>query len=66
MSQMYEVVVKAAGEVRDQDGNLVSSSDVEFDRQLVSADELSALPTEQLRAAGMTEQQINDIKGNDR
>jgi hypothetical protein len=65
MSQMYEVVVKAAGEVRDQDGNLLSSSDVEFDRQVVTADELSAMPTEDLRAAGLTDQQINDIKGND-
>jgi hypothetical protein len=29
MSQMYEVVITATGEVRDADGNLISSEPVE-------------------------------------
>lgn len=29
MSQMYEVVITAVGEVRDADGNLVSSEPIE-------------------------------------
>jgi hypothetical protein len=65
VTQMFEVVIKAAGEVRDQDGNLVSTADVEFDRRMVSADQLSTLPDHELRAAGMTDQQITDIKGYD-
>jgi hypothetical protein len=65
MTQMYEVVVKAAGEVRDKDGNFISSSEGVFERKTVSADQLSTIPDDELRAAGMTDQQINDIKGND-
>lgn len=30
MSQMYEVTIVATGEVRDKDGNLLSSSPVEM------------------------------------
>ena len=30
MSQMYEVVIVATGEVRDKDGNLISSTPVEM------------------------------------
>jgi len=29
MTQMYEVVIRATGEVRDADGNLISSEPVE-------------------------------------
>jgi hypothetical protein len=64
MSTMkFEVVIKAAGEVRDAEGNLISTSEVTFDKQTVSADQLSTIPTDELLAAGLTDAQINEIKG---
>jgi hypothetical protein len=42
MTQMYEVVVTAIGEVRDADGNLVSAEPVEA-RMTVTADQAEAL-----------------------
>lgn len=63
MTQMYEIVINAGGEVRDQDGNLISTSEIEIDRAQVSADQLSTIPTEELRAAGLTDEQITEIKG---
>jgi len=66
MSQMFEVVIKASGEVRDIDGNLVSTADAVFETAGVSADQLSTIPRDELLAAGLTDEQINDIKGNDK
>lgn len=40
--QLYELVVTAMGEVRDADGNLISSEPVEA-RMTVTAEELRAL-----------------------
>lgn len=37
MTQMYEVVVKANGEVRDADGNLISVEPIEATMQLTEA-----------------------------
>ena len=42
MSQMYEVVLTAVGEVRDADGNLVSAEPIEAKFQ-VTAEELADL-----------------------
>lgn len=42
MSQMYQVVVSAVGEVRDAEGNLVSSEPVEATFHL-TADEIREL-----------------------
>jgi hypothetical protein len=42
MTQMFEVVIKAVGEVRDKDGNLISASPVEATMHL-TADEVAAL-----------------------
>ena len=42
MSQMYELVLTAQGEVRDSEGNLISSEPVEA-RVIVTAEELAAL-----------------------
>lgn len=39
---MYEVTIQAQGEVRDKDGNLLSSSPVEM-KQTVTEDEARAL-----------------------
>jgi hypothetical protein len=36
MTQMYEVVVKATGEVRDADGNLVDSEPIEVTMHLTA------------------------------
>jgi hypothetical protein len=62
----FEVVIKATGEVRDAEGNLISTSEVTFDKQRVSADQLSTIPSDELLAAGLTNEQITEIKGNDR
>jgi len=42
MSQMFEVVIKATGEVRDAAGNLVSSEPIEG-RMVVNAEQAAAL-----------------------
>jgi hypothetical protein len=42
MTQMYEVVLKATGEVRDKDGNLVSSEPIETTMHL-TAEQVRAL-----------------------
>lgn len=42
MEQLFKVVITATGEVRDKDGNLVSSEPVEA-TMTVTADELTAL-----------------------
>jgi hypothetical protein len=41
MSQMFEVVIKATGEVRDAEGNLISSTPIEA-RTTMTAEELAA------------------------
>lgn len=51
--QMYQMVVTASGEVRDADGNLLSSEPVEFRHEV---------PESHLRAMGLTEQEITEIK----
>lgn len=42
MTQLYEVVIKATGEVRDADGNLISSEPIEG-RMVVTAEQAAAL-----------------------
>jgi hypothetical protein len=42
MSQMYEVTFSAQGEVRDIDGNLVSSEPIEI-KQTMTAEQVAAL-----------------------
>jgi hypothetical protein len=42
MSQMFEVVIKATGEVRDADGNLISSTPIEA-RTTMTAEQIAAL-----------------------
>ena len=42
MTQMFELTITAVGEVRDADGNLVSTEPVEATMR-VNADELAAL-----------------------
>lgn len=42
MSQMYELVLKASGEVRDADGNLISSEPVEA-RMTLTEEQVRAL-----------------------
>jgi len=42
MSQMFEVVVTATGEVRDADGNLISTTPIEA-KTLMTAEEVAAL-----------------------
>lgn len=42
MTQLFEVVVRATGEVRDADGNLISSEPVEA-RMTVNAEQAKAL-----------------------
>lgn len=49
----FEVKITAIGEVRDADGNLLSSEPVEFS-QMMSESEL--------RAQGLTDEQICEIK----
>jgi len=36
----FKVEVKAVGEVRDKDGNLISSTPVDFEPQVMTQDEL--------------------------
>jgi hypothetical protein len=55
--QMYAVVVTAVGEVRDAEGNLVSSEPVEFHYEMNEAD---------LRANRVTDEQIAQIKEQNR
>lgn len=38
----FKVEIKAMGEVRDKDGNLISSNPVEFEPQVMTQDELIA------------------------
>jgi hypothetical protein len=40
---MYEVTIQAAGEVRDKDGNLLSSTPVEFEKQIITEEQAKAL-----------------------
>lgn len=42
MNQLFEVVVQATGEVRDADGNLISSEPVEA-RMTLTAEQLAEL-----------------------
>lgn len=51
--QMYEVKITAMGEVRDADGNLLSSEPVEFRHEV---------PESHLRAIGYTNDQIAEIR----
>lgn len=44
MSEMkFAVKITAVGEVRDADGNLLSSTPVEFDEQVLNAEQVAAL-----------------------
>jgi hypothetical protein len=54
MSQMFEVVIRASGEVRDADGSLVSTTDAELTRLRLTEDEL--------RSTNLTDDQIEAIK----
>jgi YD repeat-containing protein len=54
MSQMFEVVIRASGEVRDADGNLVSTTDAELTRLRLTEAEL--------RSTNLTDDQIEAIK----
>lgn len=48
--QMYKLTIKAEGEVRDKDGNLISRSDVDSDMVLDREQVLSVLNEEDRRA----------------
>ena len=52
MSQMYEVVIRAEGEVRDAEGNLVNNVTGEG-KHLMSRDDL--------KANGLTDEQIDSL-----
>lgn len=39
----FEVKITAIGEVRDKDGNLLSSTPVEFDPQVMTEEQIAAL-----------------------
>ena len=60
----FAVKVTATGEVRDADGNLVSSAPIETLTRM-SVDDLRAmnLTDEHLAALGLTPTQIRDLKG---
>lgn len=50
---MFEVKIECVGEVRDAEGNLISSSPVTLTEHLTES---------QLRAKGLTEEQITEIR----
>lgn len=52
MSQMYEVVVRASGEVRDADGSLINP---------VSAESTHLMSRNDLKANGLTDEQIDAL-----
>lgn len=56
MEQKFRVIFRAQGEVRDKDGNLISSTPVEFDHEV---------PEEHLRALGATDADIAAINRGD-
>ncbi len=56
MSQTYKVIFRAEGEVRDKDGNLLSSTPVEFEHEV---------PEAHLRALGATDADIAAINRGD-
>jgi hypothetical protein len=64
MSMLYEVIIRATGEVRDADGNLISSTPVEG-RMTATAAELHGLTPEQLRAAGLSPEHVRQITEGD-
>jgi hypothetical protein len=45
MSQMFEVVIKAQGEVRDADGNLISSTPIESTSIITEAEARALAPS---------------------
>lgn len=49
---MYEVVVRASGEVRDADGNLINP---------VTAESTHPMSREDLKANGLTDEQIDAL-----
>lgn len=51
--QMFRLVITATGEVRDKDGNLISSTPVEGAIEV---------PEAHLREMGLNDEQINEIK----
>ena len=54
---MYEVAIRAAGEVRDADGNLINP---------VTAESTVLMSREDLKANGLTDEQIDALhEGND-
>jgi hypothetical protein len=56
-AQMYEVTITATAEVRDADGNLISSSPVEAHMEMTEDD---------LRAHRLTDEHIAQIKEQNR
>lgn len=52
MSQMYEVVIKAAGEVRDAEGNLIEN---------VTGEGIHIMSRDDLKANGLTDAQIDAL-----
>lgn len=59
--QQFSLTVTAAGEVRDADGRLVDSCETTQTVQ-VSAEDLRSFTDEQLRAAGVDDQTIAQIR----
>lgn len=53
MSHLYAVQVKATGEVRDADGNLVNT---------VEVDDIKHMTEAELREAGLGDEEIDNIK----
>lgn len=62
MTQTFAMTVLAAGEVRDADGRLLSTSVPEATTVQVTAEELRSFTDDQLRAAGLDEQTITEIR----
>lgn len=60
--QQFELTVTAAGEIRDADGRLVETVDSVPQTVQVSAAELASFTDDQLRAAGLDESTINQIR----
>lgn len=56
-SQMYQVVLRATGEVRDADGNLLNP---------VEAEGTHVMSEDELRTAGFSDEQIAKIKEQNR
>lgn len=55
MSQMYEVVIRAEGEVRDAEGNLINN---------VTGKGIHLMSRDDLKANGLTDAEIDSLEGN--